>query len=200
MRFLISAIFTNKRSSRAFAIAMAITVDGTRYGTDHERYCISGIVRLSDLAEHPHPIPRYHLSPEYAREKTAVQYRLRAEKWEPTLNRNRLTAGITSNEWMCILRRDNVRLEDGRHYPVLEIPKNVDVKIEKGTALLAVLRSSVNDLPGLSSSAKWCIVDFLLCGKQESVVSGPSIECCVQMSRATNTRQHQVSMRRSVLI
>ncbi|KAH5619280.1 hypothetical protein HBI51_252640 [Parastagonospora nodorum] len=130
--------------------------DGTKYGTDHERYRISGVVRLGDLAEHPHPVPNYHLSPEYAREKTAVQHRLREEKWDPTLKRNRLTARLTSSTWMIILRKDNVQLGDGRHYPILAIPKGADVKIESGTALLAVLRS------GTVSGANWCIVDFLL--------------------------------------
>ncbi|KAH6514093.1 hypothetical protein HBI07_252560 [Parastagonospora nodorum] len=136
--------------------------DGTKYGTDHERYRISGVVRLGDLAEHPHPVPNYHLSPEYAREKTAVQHRLREEKWDPTLKRNRLTARLTSSTWMIILRKDNVQLGDGRHYPILAIPKGADVKIESGTALLAVLRS------GTVSGANWCIVDFLLSGEQRA--------------------------------
>ncbi|KAH7061032.1 hypothetical protein BKA63DRAFT_528546 [Paraphoma chrysanthemicola] len=131
--------------------------DGTKYGTDHERYRISGVVRLSDLAEHPHPIPDYHLSPEYIRKKTAVQHRLREEKWEPTLKRNRLTARISSSTWMIIVRQNSVQLGDGRHYPTLVIPKDADVKIESGTAILSVLRS------GTVSSANWCIVDFLLC-------------------------------------
>jgi hypothetical protein len=178
-------------------------VDGTKYGTDHERYCISGIVRLSDIAEHPHPVPNYHLSPEYAREKTAIQYRLGGEEWEPTSKRNRLTAGLTSSGWMSILRRENVQLEDGRHYPILEIPKDVHVKIEKGAALLAVLRSSVGDDSRLPSSTglgvKWCVVDFLLWGKQESAVCRVGTELHVQISRAMNTLQHRVSIRRSVL-
>jgi hypothetical protein len=130
---------------RLFDRVTAMIVDGTKYGTDHEQYCISSIIRLSDLAEHPHPVPNYHLSPEYAREKTAIQYRLGGEEWEPTLKRNRLTAGLTSSGWISILRRDNVQLEDSRHYPILEIWKDVHVKIEKGAALLVVLRSSVGE-------------------------------------------------------
>jgi hypothetical protein len=156
--------------------------DGTKYGTDHERYRISGIVRLSDLAEHPHPILNYHLSPEYAREKAAVQHRLCVENWDPTLKRNRLTARITSSTWMSIVRQDNIQLEDGRHYPALVIPQDANVKIEKGAALLAVLRTSarnVSRLPlrdGTTSGAKWCVVDFLLCGKQRSAVCRVNIE------------------------
>jgi hypothetical protein len=190
--------------SGALGLDIAMIVDGTKYGTDHERYCISGIVKLIDLAEHPHPVPNYHLSPEYAREKTAEQHRFDGEKWEPTLKRNRLTAGITSSGWMSIVRRNNVQLEDGRHYPILEIPKDIDVKIDKGAALLAVLRSSVGEgsrLPATTElGVKWCVVDFLLWGKQGSAVYRVCTELCVQISRAMNTRQHQVSIRRSVLL
>jgi hypothetical protein len=178
-------------------------VDGTKYGTDHERYCISGIVKLGDLAEHPHPVPNYHLSPEYAREKTAIQHRLGEEEWKPTLKRNRLTAGLTSSGWMGIVRRDNVQLEDGRHYPMLEIPNDVHVKIEEGAALLAVLRSSVGDGSRLPSSTglgvKWCVVDFLLWGKQGLAACIVGTKLCVQTWHAMNTRQHRVSIQRSVL-
>jgi hypothetical protein len=157
------AIDSDNPNGRLVDIAVALMEDATKYGTDYERYRISGVVRLSDLAEHPHPIPDYHLSPDHAREKIAVQHRLREEKWDPTLYRNRLTARITSSTWMIIRRQDMVQLEDGRHYPTLVIPSDADIKIERGTALLAVLRS------GTVFGAKWCIVDFLLCGKQRSV-------------------------------
>jgi hypothetical protein len=143
-------------------IALAMKEDGTKYGTDYERYCISGVVKLNDLAEHPHPIPGYHLGPDYAREMKSVEHRLREEKWNPTFKRNRLTARITSSTWMIIRRQDTVQLDDGRHYPTLVIPKDTVVNVERGAGLLAVLRS------GTVSDAKWCIVDFLLCGKQRS--------------------------------
>jgi hypothetical protein len=143
-------------------LAVARMEDGTKYGTDYELYCISGVVKLNDLAEHPHPTPGYHLGPDYAREMKSIEHRLREEKWDPTLQRNRLTARITSSTWMIIRRQEMAQLEDGRHYPMLVIPKDAVVNIERGAALLAILRSNT------VSVAKWCIVDFLLCGKKRS--------------------------------
>jgi hypothetical protein len=150
-------------------ISITMIEDGTKYGTEHEKYRISGVVMLSDLAEHPHPISNYHLSPRYNSEKIAIQNRLCAEEWRPTLERNRLTAKITSSTWVSIVRKDSIQLEDGRHYPRLVIPKEADVKIEKGAALLAVIRSSPVGIANLSQAStaggpKWCIVDFLLHG------------------------------------
>lgn len=142
--------------------------DGTKYGTDFEKYCISGKVFLKELPEHPHPIPNYHLSATYAKEQKAEGLRFQQENWVPTMARNRLTAKVTTDTWMTISRRDHVLLEDGRCYPLLSIPKDTTLKIEKGAALLAVLRSQPGEgsLVGDSKrEPRWCIVDFLLTGE-----------------------------------
>jgi hypothetical protein len=141
--------------------------DSTKFGTDYERYLISGIVYLHNLADGS---AQHRLSPSFRREQRAIGKRLAREKWDPTLTRNRLTARITTNAWLSIARRPNVPLQDGREYPVLVVPEDAEILIDEGAALLAVLRSRV---PAYScepwgnqmSSAAWCVVDFLVDGE-----------------------------------
>ena len=144
--------------------------DGTKYGTDHERYRIPGIVMIDDLAEDPVVARNNHSSPDFLKDKSTIQQRLTREGWNPTLKRNRLTARLTTSTWVSMTRRPNVRLQDGRQYPVLVLPKTTDIHIDKGTVLLAVLRTTAADLAcerleGSPMGSKWCVVDFLLDGK-----------------------------------
>ena len=156
--------------STLYYTSLEMIEDGTKYGTDHERYRISGIVLLEDLAEDPIVARNDYLSPDFLKDKSVIQQRITREGWDPTLERNRLTARVTTSTWVSIMRRLDVSLQDGRQYPVLVLPKNAEIHIDKGTALLAVLRTAAADwacepLEGSLTGSKWCVVDFLLHGK-----------------------------------
>lgn len=138
----------------------------TKYGTDYEKYCISGIVHLNNL-----PNVRAQDHPSFRKDQRAIENRLARDEWDPTLERNRLTARITVSTWLSVARHPSVPLQDGREYPVLVIPGDAEIFIDKGEVLLAVLKykaahaSCEPPLGSQRSSAGWCVVDVLLDGK-----------------------------------
>jgi hypothetical protein len=148
--------------------------DGTKYGTDYERYRISGIVHLDNLADN---LAQQPLSPSFKRDQNAIKERLAREaSWDPTLKRNRLTARITKDTWLRIARQPSVPLQDDREYPILVVPEKAEIVIDEGAALLTALKSRfVGSLRGTlgnqPSSAGWCVVDFLVDGECHCMIS-----------------------------
>ncbi|KAL5370677.1 hypothetical protein DPSP01_014722 [Paraphaeosphaeria sporulosa] len=137
-------------------------MDETRYGTDSERYLKSGIVQLSQLKQHPHPDPYFHLSPRCRKDQKQLEQRFRHEVCKPWLKENRLKAEVSRSVWENATQRGS-RWLDGTLFPCLEFEENAEIWITEGIAMLHIARSS--SVWGLAETFdslehRWWVLDF----------------------------------------
>ncbi|KAL5417046.1 hypothetical protein PMIN04_007920 [Paraphaeosphaeria minitans] len=134
----------------------------TRYGTDSKRFIESGIVQLSQLKQHPHPDPYFHLAPQCRKDQKQLEQRFRHEVCKPWLKENRLKAEVSRSVWEKATERGSKRL-DGRLFPCLEFEANAEIYITEGIDMLHIARSpSVWGLAEIFDSLenRWWVLDF----------------------------------------
>ncbi|KAF9728532.1 hypothetical protein PMIN01_13360 [Paraphaeosphaeria minitans] len=137
-------------------------MDETRYGTDSERYLKSGIVQLSQLKQHPHPDPYFHLSRRCREDQKQLEKLFRHEVCKPWLKENRLKAEVSRSVWENATQRGS-RWLDGTLFPCLEFEENAEIYITEGIAMLHIARSS--SVRGLAETFdslehRWWVLDF----------------------------------------
>lgn len=145
-------------------------MQGTRFGTVHERYLGSGIVQLSRLPQACYFDSNFHLSSQCRREKIQLEELFKRRACVPWLPAHRVRAETTEREWTNKTVESARRLDDGISYHCIHFREDTAITVTHGIAMLELIRSSeaagvVRTFHPLELHQRWWVLDFFCIGE-----------------------------------
>jgi hypothetical protein len=141
------------------------------YGTDHERYEESGIMKLSQIERHP-DLNQYHLLPESKKAQNDLERQFSRELCKPWLKESRLKVEVSQSQWNDRVIIGSPQRLGESYFPSLRFKEDspLYINIKEGVDLLEVVRSSrasglAQRFDPLEPKERWWVVDFFIDGK-----------------------------------